>query len=283
MSAIATNLSLEQRLLAWPVRRIGIAGRSFGYRDAGSGPALALLHGIGSGSGSWLHQFETLSSEFRLIAWDAPGYGESTALAGEAPTAADYAGALAALLDALSIQRLVLVGHSLGALIAAAFAARHAARLRGLVLMNPATGYGRAEPRVRDEKLRTRLASMDGGPAGMAAKRAAQLVSASASQEARELVERGMRQLDPAGHAQAARMLANANLLEDAARYAGPALVIGSSGDTVTPEDRCRRAAAAFAGARYLSLAGPGHASYIEAPLLANAAIADFVKGLAAL
>ena len=50
--------------------------RGIAYRETGAGPALVLLHGIGSGSAGWLFQLETLKG-YRLIAWDAPGYGES--------------------------------------------------------------------------------------------------------------------------------------------------------------------------------------------------------------
>ena len=54
-----------------------------------------------------------------MIAWDAPGYGDSTDLAMEHPTAGDYADALAAFLDEMGIRSFHLLGHSLGCLMAA--------------------------------------------------------------------------------------------------------------------------------------------------------------------
>ena len=269
--------TIERQLANFPVRQVD--ANLPAYREAGSGRPLVMLHGIGSGSGSFLRQLETLSDRFRVIASDAPGYGKSPALPQSAPVAADYAAALARLLDALGLDRVLLVGHSLGALTAGAFATAHPQRLGGLILMNPAGGYGAADEETRREKLDARLSLMDRlGPRGMAEKRGAALVSPKASDEARRLVVWNMSQLRPDGHAQAARMLASGRLAEDAARYTGPAMVIGSTGDTVTPEAGCKVIAAAFPKARYVSIEGPGHASYVEAPGEINTRIEEFAR-----
>ena len=47
------------------------------YREAGVGPTLFLLHGMNGGSQSWPHLFQSLAPTFRVVAWDAPGFGES--------------------------------------------------------------------------------------------------------------------------------------------------------------------------------------------------------------
>ena len=66
------------------------------YRESGGkdAPALVLLHGIGSTSAGWRLQYGPLGEHFRVIAWDAPGYGGSQPLPGEAPSAEAYARAL---------------------------------------------------------------------------------------------------------------------------------------------------------------------------------------------
>ena len=64
-----------------------------------------------------------LSHHFHVIAWDAPGYGKSDELLTDQPNATDYAKRLAALFDTLKIEKAIVVGHSLGALQASAFAA----------------------------------------------------------------------------------------------------------------------------------------------------------------
>jgi pimeloyl-ACP methyl ester carboxylesterase len=247
------------------------------YREAGAGPALALLHGIGNQSGSWTGQLTALGARFRTIAWDAPGYGGSDRLPAESPTAADYADALAALLDSLGIARLVVVGSSFGALVAGAFAASRPERTAGLLLLNPAGGYGLADAAEREEKLTTRLARLARlGPEGMAMEPSPGMLSAGASDEARAIAAWSTARIRPDGYTQAARTLANGRLVEDAARYAGPVLVVAGSADSITPPASCERIARAFPRANYRLLDGPGHLSYLDAPATVNAIIAEF-------
>ncbi|MCL4798149.1 MAG: alpha/beta fold hydrolase [Burkholderiales bacterium] len=270
--------SLAARLVApYPAARIATAGGAVSYRLAGTGPALVLLHGIGSQSGSWAQQLAGLADRYRVLAWDAPGYGDSEPLAPAAPAAADYAARLGALLDALGIGRAVLVASSLGALMAGAFAARWPERLAGLVLLNPAGGYGLAEPAVREAKLAARLERLARlGPAGMARDLPAGMLAPSASEAARALAAWSQASIHPHGYAQAARMLANGRLAEDAARYAGPVLVVAADADTITPAAECERIARAFPRATFRMLEGAGHLSYLDSPVVVNDAIADF-------
>lgn len=247
------------------------------YRVAGAGPTLCLLHGIGSQSGSWAPQLDALGAHYRVIAWDAPGYGRSDALASAAPVAADYAATLAALWDALGVERAVVVASSLGALIAGAFAARWPARVTGLVLLNPAGGYGRADAADRAAKLAARLDRLAAlGPAGMARELAPGMLSPAASAEARALAAWSTARLRPDGYAQAARMLAGGSLADDAAGYDGPVLVVAGGGDTITPPAGCTAIAGTFPQGTYRQLEGVGHLSYLDVPDTVNALIGDF-------
>ncbi len=118
---------LQALLARFPVRSVDVGGGAHvSYREAcgpeGASVPVVLLHGIGSGAASWVRQLETLGRAHRVLAWDAPGYGDSTPVAARSPVAADYALRLRGWLDALGIARCVLVGHSLGALVAGALA-----------------------------------------------------------------------------------------------------------------------------------------------------------------
>jgi pimeloyl-ACP methyl ester carboxylesterase len=272
------DLRLADPLVAAnPLVRRQTARAIVSYREAGTGPALCLLHGVGNQSGSWVRQLQALGDRFRTIAWDAPGYGESDRLAAESPTAADYADSLAALLDELGIARAVLVGSSLGALMAGAFAASRPERTAGLLLLNPAGGYGLADPKEREEKLATRLERLARlGPDGMAREPSPGMLSPQASAEARALAAWSTAHIRPDGYTQAARMLANGRLVEDAARYSGPVLVVATSADTITPPAGCERIARAFPRVTYRLLEGPAHLSYLDSPATVNALIADF-------
>ncbi|HYZ30648.1 MAG TPA: alpha/beta fold hydrolase, partial [Crenalkalicoccus sp.] len=118
-----------------------IAGLSL-LRRPGAAPPFVLLHGIGSDAESWSPLLRLLDPARAVIAWDAPGYGGSDALAEAAPTPQAYATKLAGLLEALGIPRAILVGHSLGALFAARFAAGWPDRMAAVALISPALGNG---------------------------------------------------------------------------------------------------------------------------------------------
>ena len=276
---MAVDLATVDLLLEpYSLAKVQTARGGVSYRQAGAGPAeLLLLHGIGSQSASWVQQLGGLAQAFRVIAWDAPGYGESDPIEVESPSAGDYAATLDAFVSMLRISRPIIVASSLGALIATSFAAMRPEKVAGLVLLNPAGGYGLATPDVREQKLASRLARLARlGPAGMAENLPEGMLSAEASSRARDIAAWSQARIDPAGYTRAARMLADGTLVKDAARYDGPVLVVAASADTITPAQDCERIAAAFPRATFRTLAGPGHLSYIESPEAVNALIADF-------
>ncbi len=252
-------------------RSVRTAGGEQCFREAGAMPAdgcaIVLLHGIGSGAGSWLKPALQLAGTTRVIAWDAPGYGRSAPLAQAAPTAPDYAARLQQLLQALGITRCVLAGHSLGALMAGAYThGPGASVVQRLVLLSPALGYGspamaQRQPVVRSERLR---ALDELGIANMALKRADKMLSSQPSAEALAWVRWNMERLDLDGYRQAVEMLCG----DDLGRYApAPAPVEVHSGDEdgVTPPAGCRDIATMF-GASYAPIAASGHACHIERP-----------------
>ena len=98
-------MTLIEKLAEFPVKTVTVQGQQQAYREAGQGEYLVLLHGISSGSASWVNQLEVLSHHFHVIAWDAPGYGKSDELLTDQPNATDYAKRLAALLDVLKLKK----------------------------------------------------------------------------------------------------------------------------------------------------------------------------------
>nr|WP_242538587.1 alpha/beta fold hydrolase [Trinickia acidisoli] len=283
--AVDATATLEARLARFPVRVADLGGACVSYREA-SGPdgaaPLVLLHGIGSGAASWVQQFEVLGAARRVLAWDAPGYGASTPVAARSPIAADYALRLRGWLDALGIARCVLVGHSLGAIVAGAFAAAASERLDGLLLLSPAGGYGAAPQAVRAQKRDARLAMLaELGSAGLARQRSDNMLSSHADDASRAWVRWNMARVVPHGYAQATHLLANADLVADlaAARtiYTGPVEVAVGEDDAITPPAACEAIARA-ANAPFAIVPGAGHAGYVEAPDVYNALIDAFCR-----
>lgn len=252
----------------FPERLVALAdGARLAVRECGSGPVVVLLHGIGSGSASWLHCAQRLAASCRVIAWDGPGYGQSSQLPQAQPKASDYAVRLELSLQALGVERCVLVGHSLGALIATAYACGPgAARVARLVLFSPARGYGAAEllevgARVRQQRLDSleRL-----GIEGLANERPARLLGPNPSEDALAWVRWNMARLNPQGYRQAVELLCADDLLG----YGAPSMpceVHCGEADGITPPEACG-AIARRLDAPFSLIPGAGHASPIEQP-----------------
>ncbi|ROL74843.1 alpha/beta fold hydrolase [Pseudomonas vranovensis] len=254
---------LQQRFAQ---RLVPLADGVQAIREAGHGPAIVLLHGIGSGAACWLQVALQLSQHARVIAWDAPGYGDSSPLANPAPQAADYARRLQQLLDALHIDDCLLVGHSLGALSAAALTQQQPQRVRRLVLISPARGYGDPARAEQAQQVRSqRLHSLEQlGIAQMANQRSAHMLSPAASREARAWVQWNMARLLPQGYRQAIELLCGEDLLRYAA-LAVPCEVHCGAADSITRPEDCQALAKAL-GAAFALIAEAGHASPIEQP-----------------
>lgn len=160
---------------------IDIDGRKLTWLEAGRGPALVLVHGIGGHSGSWRHQFVAFSPTHRVIAWDAPGYGGSDAFGTGTPRATDYAAELAALLRALNVPSAHLVGHSLGSIFIASLCRTQGFSPEGLTFLQPVTGNGSLLARERENIRRSRIADMKTlGPREFAIQRGRQILGKSA-------------------------------------------------------------------------------------------------------
>ena len=233
-------------------------------RRPGAGLATVLLHGIGSDAQTWRAVMEALPGP--VLAWDAPGYGASLPVSPASPVPADYAARLAAVLDAMGIDQVVLVGHSLGALFAGSFAVAHPARVAALALLSPALGYAVPPGAALPGPVQARIDDLTAlGPAEFAARRAGRLV---ARPQALAGVQRAMAGLRPDGYAQAVRALGAGDLVADAPRISAATLVGVGELDVVTPPAGAHRLHAALRhplGAARL-LPGCGHALPQEAP-----------------
>ncbi|QEO09431.1 alpha/beta fold hydrolase [Protaetiibacter larvae] len=106
--------------------------------DVGTGPAVVLIHGIASSSVTWTNLVPLLRSEYRCISIDLLGFGGSPAPADAEYTLKEHVEALAHTIKRLKLREpFVLIGHSMGGLIAPRYAARNPRRVRRLVLVSP--------------------------------------------------------------------------------------------------------------------------------------------------
>lgn len=106
--------------------------------DVGDGPVIVLLHGIASSSATFQHVIPLLSERYRCISIELLGFGESPAPEESQYTIEDHVESIHATIRSLRLAGpFILVGHSLGSLLAARYAAKHPKRVARLVLVSP--------------------------------------------------------------------------------------------------------------------------------------------------
>lgn len=263
-----------------PVQRVTTAQGVISFREAGprDGACMVLLHGIGSSSKSWREQFEPLGARHRVIAWDAPGYGESTPLAQSQPEACNYAEALGRLLDALAVSEACLVASSWGALVALAYAAAQPERVRSLILGGPTAGYADLPDLERQHAMASRTERIRRlGPAAMVAEDARRLVSSAASDELVNRLAAGGNELTTAGYLQALHMLFHSDGVAMISATPHPVLIVSGNDDVIAPPERHARRLAAAARNAVLEMApNCGHLPHAEIPARFNTAVLSY-------
>jgi pimeloyl-ACP methyl ester carboxylesterase len=242
-----------------------VAGATIHYESAGEGRPLVLLHGIGSNSRSWRRQLTELSKDFRVIAWDAPGYGSSSDPSGP-PSMRYYATCLRGLLDALRLKRIFLLGHSMGGVIAQEFYRSHAEFVDALILADTSSGGWTAGAEQRLKMIRTMT------PAQIAADRAPRLLSPSATNALIREAESIMAEIRPAGYEFAAIALAESDTGDVLRHVRVPMLLIWGDQDEITPVWKEVPAAA-----RTEIIPNAGHLCYAEQPDKFNAIVREFL------
>jgi pimeloyl-ACP methyl ester carboxylesterase len=269
----------ELRFVEIPHRSRGqYDGDRFSYMESGpaQAPPLILLHGIGSNSTGWRHQFAGLADRFRVIAWNAPGYMLSDNLRAETPGSRDYADALRDFLAALGIERFDLLANSFGTRIAQSFAHFHPGRIARAVF----TGTSVAVERTAAESARmieARAAQVGRGGYGFG-ERASALLGSRASADTLAIVQRVLRATNPKGFMQAARFGAGTNAPRLGAGLTMPLLMIQGEDDRVTPcAGNAALLAQAVPHAQLVMLEGCGHLPEIEEYAQVNQLVREFL------
>jgi pimeloyl-ACP methyl ester carboxylesterase len=128
------------------VRGVPTSAGRISTLDAGTGDPVILIHGLGATKASFLPTVAALAPEYRTIAVDLPGFGDSDKPLRGAYDAAYFAKAMIALLDSLEIERAHVVGNSMGGRVAIELGLGFPDRMRRLALLAPSLAWLRSRP-----------------------------------------------------------------------------------------------------------------------------------------
>lgn len=148
-----------ERLVPPTGKFITIDGCRTRYIEAGQGPPIVMVHGLGA----QLHQFQStlfpdLARDFRVIALDRPGSGYSTRGYRASGRINEQADVVAGFITALGLEQPLLVGHSLGGAVSLAVAVNHPGLISGLALLAPLTRHRETiPPELAGLYIRSRL------------------------------------------------------------------------------------------------------------------------------
>lgn len=253
-------------------------------REGTSGPVVCLLHGFGGSARNWRPQLRALRERARPAAFDLRGHARSEAPAEAAAYAPErFVADVARVLDHLGVRHAIVGGLSLGAGIAARFAAAHPERVRGLVLMAlpPGAAEGTRQrgwalafaDAIEREGLEAAGARYAWGPDSGLDPAAAKLVRQGFLEHAPHAIAHILREL-------LAVQPGWRELAERLAPHPRPTLLVVGERDPVSRR-ACEALAAALPDAELLVVPGAGHVVNLEAREAVNAALQRFLAALA--
>lgn len=257
-------------------------GLSLSYDEMGSGMPLLFVHGWPHDHTLWSGQLTCLSTRARCIAPDLRGFGGSSV---QGPYSMEqYADDLAAFLDHLGLDQVVVCGLSMGGYVAMAMLRRHPRRVRALILADTRATADTDEGREKRARL-VAFVEAHGVPA-LAVRQLKAMVAATTLSSRPELCQSLVQLMSAApleGVVGALRaMAARPSSVELLSRVEVPVLVIGGAEDSFTPPNELRAMAAGIPGSRFELLEGGGHVSPFERPAAFNHVVAEFLESLVA-
>jgi YbgC/YbaW family acyl-CoA thioester hydrolase len=256
--------------------RVTVNGVSLAVQTGGEGPAILFIHGYPLDHTIWRPQLDALDG-WRTVAPDLRGMGQS-----DAPdlgySMATYAADLAALIDSLGLDRVVLCGHSMGGYVAFEFLRRWPDRVSGLALVATRADADTIETRrARDTAA---VLAREGGAQEIAAAMLPKMLSPSAPAALVDLVRAVMASTPVAGIVGALGAVRDrpdsTALLPTLARL--PALVIAGADDQLVTVSQTSAMAAAIPGARLVVAPGAAHLPSLEAPGIVTDALRTFLS-----
>jgi pimeloyl-ACP methyl ester carboxylesterase len=259
------------------VELVRVEGLEIAFERSGDGPALVLVHAAASDSRMWRPQMEALAGELTVVAWDEPGAGRSSDVPSDFGLA-DYAGCLAALIQALEVGPAHVAGLSWGGTVLLELYRRHPEVVATLVLADTYAGWKGSLP---DEEVRARV---EGVRAVIAAGEerfdaaAPGLFGSEPSAAVVSVMEAMAADVRPASLGIALNAMAETDQRDLLPEIAVPTLLIWGELDGRSPLSVARQFEDAIPAAALVVIPAAGHMPNLEQPQLFNAAVREFCR-----
>jgi pimeloyl-ACP methyl ester carboxylesterase len=259
-------------------RHIAVNGVRLAFDDVGHGPAILFVHGFMLDRTMWRQQVVALGG-WRRIAPDLRGMGLS-----EAPERGYrmdvYADDLAALLEALDVERAVLCGLSMGGYVALEFLRRHRQRVRALVLLDTRAEADTAERKASRNDMIARV--RHGEASALAEELATKFLAEGASADAKRRLKKMMDRTPPAGALGALEAMRDRPDSTPVLQSIGnvPTLVLIGRHDTRTPHASMQAIVDRIPDAMFEVISNAGHVPPLESPEETTRRLRRFLNGL---
>jgi 3-oxoadipate enol-lactonase len=240
---------------------------------------LVLLHGVGGGREAWLGSAPLLAAAgLRVLAVDLPGYGLSPFI--EPYDLAGMASQVEALINQGRAARTVLIGHSMGGMVAQELWARAPGSVQALVLASTSPAFGKPDGAWQQGFLADRFAPLEAGlgMVGLAAQLVPSMLGPDTEPGAAAAAQAMMAGVPEATYRAALRALVAFDRRAALPSITVPTLVITGQHDRTAPPEVAQRMAARIPGAACVLLPGAGHLAPIEQPAAFARAVLGFLR-----
>jgi len=270
-------------------RHVKTSVTEISYMEAGDGPPVVMLHGLGATKASFLPTVAALTESHRAIALDLPGFGDSGKPVRAAYDPAFFAKSVLAFLDAMELDQVDLVGNSMGGRAAIEVALRAPERIGRLMLLTPSLAWLRPRPWAAPLRLvPPQLGLIQPAPRQIVEKIVRNVVPGAQENWTAAGVDEFLRSyLSPRGRA--AFYAAARNIYLEAPHGSNgfwtrlptlepESLFVWGEYDELVPKAFARHVGQALPAARHLTLRC-GHVPQLEKPLQTHRAMLAFLNG----
>jgi pimeloyl-ACP methyl ester carboxylesterase len=238
-----------------------------------------LLHGVGGGKAVWPAQLAALAQAgYRAVAWDMPGYGDSPAP--ESFTMRALADQLRALIASLQATTVVLLGHSMGGMVAQEFLALYPQEAHGALLSGTSPAFGNSSGTFQQAFLAKRLEPLAQGRsmADLAPELLAGMLGPAPDAAGKALATQVMGGVAPATYRAALQAIVQFDQRANLSALRLPVLCLAGEHDRNAAPSVMEKMAARIPGARYQCLPNVGHLANLEHPASFNAAMLAWLR-----